>query len=346
MNSQSGGDITITDFRTKLNKINEEKLIEKLINNDRLYIFIAKIIFKIVTYAKQVGMKKEDIQKNLSIFIIKDTIVKVGYQRKNTYTLINIDSLESFISFNKENGITLIQLMGSFYKFCTDNQFVKLCIDNNKELQIKFMKTIYTYFKIPSFVSYDQFQANIINKSYGKWFYLWTLTYLTSNKQNLFHRHVNEDPDYVRIQDLSKRTTRRTPVTTFKRNQITRRSLKYSQFEKLKEKTIVRGNTFVFPKKNGIWINIMKKYKKQVIAGPSGSAVLTYQLLFDITKVISPTYTNKIMLLLAIITEYYQYYHSISEVLFTYSTEAKLPTYTLDMNDLEYLNALIDKIKI
>ena len=46
------------------------------------------------------------------------------------------------------------------------------------------------------------------------------------------------------------------------------------------------------------------------------------------------------MLLYCILADYYQLYHSISEVLQEYSVDAKFKKYNLSMNDLEYIKKL------
>jgi hypothetical protein len=85
----------------------------------------------------------------------------------------------------------------------------------------------------------------------------------------------------------------------------------------------------------------MDKYKRNVIAGPSGSAVSTYQLLFNILKICTGN-EDKVMLLLCLIGDYYPIHHSIEEILILYPDEAGLEPYDLSTEPLSYIKSLVD----
>ena len=82
-----------------------------------------------------------------------------------------------------------------------------------------------------------------------------------------------------------------------------------------------------------------------MIAGPSGSTVFIYQNVFDISKILPKNEDNEIMLLMAILADYTGFYHSTTEILQVYSEESKFtPKYTLDMDDVEYIRGLMQKV--
>lgn len=157
------------------------------------------------------------------------------------------------------------------------------------------------------------------------------------------HHNVMNDSDYIRKWKSDLEYTRQFDKSNYKLHKITRKNIKYNEFKGYSENMIVLGNTYMKPRLNGIWFNLMKKYKKEVIAGPSSSAILAHQLIFDISKVLPKTEKNKVMLLLCILADYSVYHHSISEVIQTYASEASLKPYTIDMDTIEYLKQYIHK---
>jgi hypothetical protein len=334
--------ITDTDFRPKATKDKEDEYISILLHTTELYDFACKILFLIIKHCKAIGLSKSSTLYTLSSYTTDKIIIKLGYTEEDATTIFSIISLKKFIEWNKERNITFLQLMSAFYKFQTNNEFVKKCIEYDTVLMKKFMNTVCMFFKLPLSISYSELKHQIIEKSYGQWFYLWVITFLQNSKINLMHHLADTDSDYVRKWEKSLDVGKKTNTSKYKVYTLTKQNVKYNQLEEYPEKTIVLGKTFMRPRLNGIWFNLMRKYKKEVIAGPSSSAILGYQILFDISKIIPKTEKNKVLVLFCMITDYSQYYHSMSEVLQTYVSEAELPPYTIDMNDLQYLKTLED----
>jgi len=331
---------TNTDFRSKDVKEKEDQYISMLLHNNELYNFACKILFLIINHCKVIGLSKIFVTNILSSSKLKGIILKMGYTLEDASTLYNIQSLKEFILWNKERNVAFLQIMSAFYKFQRDNEFVKKCIEHDKALMGKFMNTVCKYFKLPTSLTYSELTRQIIEKSYGQWFYLWVITFLQSSKINLMHRHADTDGDYIRIWASDVEFGNKSNTSKYKLHTVTRKNIKFNQLKEYPEKTLVLGKTYMRPRLNGVWFNLMKKYKKEVIAGPSSSAILGYQIIFDISKIIPKTEKNKVLLLLCMIADYSIYYHSMSEVLQTYVSEAELPSYTIDMNDVEYLKTI------
>ena len=337
-------DITMdTDFRSKCVKEEEDQYISMLLHNNELYKFACKILFLTINHCKVIGLSKIFVTNILSSSKLKGIILKLGYNLEDASTLYNIQSLKEFILWNKERKVQFLQIMSAFFDFRNNNEFVKKCIENDRILMSQFMNTVCTYFKLPTSITYSELKHQIIEKSYGQWFYLWVITYLQSSKINLMHRHSDTDGDYIKIRVADLNLKNMLNTSKYKFHTVTRKNIKFNQYNNYPKKTLISGKTYVAPRLNGIWINLMKKYKKEVIAGPSGSAILAYQIIFDISKILPKTEKNKVLLLLCIIADYSIYYHSVSEVLQTYVSEAELPSYTIDMNDLQYLKILNNK---
>lgn len=328
---------TKKDYREETDKNKEKAFICELLGNKRLYVFGCTILFLIIQHGKKIGFSYDDIASVIEAYNVGKIILKLGYSKKQANEIIGIANLGEFIAYNESNHISFMQLMGAFYRFQSNNIFVKLCIDNDIALQTDFMNAVRTYFKLPGTMEYDKYKVEIIDKSYGFWFYLWVVTFLMSEKKNFMHRSVVNDPDYIRLWDKSVEFSAKRNESKYKSAIIHKDDCKYAQLDNFEDKSLVIGNTFMVPRENGIWFNQMRYYKKEIIAGPSSSAVLTYQIIFDISKILEPTDENKIMLLLCILCHYSEYYHSFSEILQTYTVDASLIEYTLDMNDLDYI---------
>lgn len=329
-----------TDFRDKNVKTAENQYVANLLENKDVFDFACKILFLTIQHCKKVGLSKDFILGVIKSWIVGDILVKLGYTEQDANTVCNITTLKEFTSWNRENKITICQLMSAYYKFETSNLFLQKCIEYDNDLKMKFMETIRDYFKIPKSMDYSELKDTIIEKSNGYWFYLWVVTFLQSSKSNLLHRRSDSDDEYVRmwIKDIDYKQV--SDTSKFKLHKLTKNDVKYNQLQNYSEKTLVIGKTYQRPRLDGIWINIMKKYKKEVISGPSGSACMSFQNIFEVSKIMPKTNKNKILLLLCCVADMSIYYHSISEIIQTYVKESGLPDYSLDMDDVQYLEKL------
>ena len=273
-NSNAFNITTDTDFRSKDIKDKEVQYISMLLHDNELYNFACKILFLMINHSKVIGLQKSFITNILSSSKIKGIIVKMGYHKEDASTLYNIRSLKEFIRWNKERNVAVLQIMSAFYKFQRDNEFVKKCIEYDKVLMGNFMNTVCTYFKLPTSITYSELTHQIIEKSYGQWFYLWVITFLQSSKINLMHRRSDVDGDYVRIWASDVEFDNKSNTSKYALQTVTRKNIKFNQLKGYPEKTLVLGKTYMRPRLNGVWFNLMKKYKMEVIAGPSSSAIL------------------------------------------------------------------------
>jgi hypothetical protein len=199
------------------------------------------------------------------------------------------------------------------------------------------MNAMNRYFSVPKSMNYRTV-CSIIDSSPGEWFYGWTLTYIIHDKKNLFHRNLNDDPDYIRVKNKEFN------YNLVDVNNLT--SCKKNNLNNFNEQYMVLADTYKTPVKHSFWYKLMKMYRKQIISGPSGSSAICYQLFFDISGILKPTKRNKIMFLLCLLADYYEYFHGISEVLQEYSVSAKLKKYDLSNNDLMYVGELMKGAKL
>lgn len=108
---------------------------------------------------------------------------------------------------------------------------------------------------------------------------------------------------------------------------------------------MVNGDEWYEVVPNGLFENIMKKYKRTCKAGPSGSTLMLMNMVFGLFgNFIKPTPVNQKMLLLCIISDFVPVYHSLTEVLMIYSREyqnnpydSTFNVYTIDENPVKWL---------
>lgn len=345
------------DFRKKNIKINEDIFINEIRESDIIYKFANKLLFNVLKIA-QIYISNDDIINNISImyfnqnnnkkysripgpaFKIKnDAIIKNGYKCNiiDCKKIIKMKNYKELLEYNKENDIKLLQITGAIYKFQIEDNIISGCIKEDKKLHDIIIETFCKYFNIKN-MSFKDLEK-LINKSHSNWFIPWLYLFASSNTQNLMHRNLNENAEYIRkwVRVLQNKTD----VETVDINNKKMVDNIINQYEDDKVNKLILGKTFMKPKVNGIWWNIMKENEKYIIAGPSSSSVLCFEFYFNITKILKPSKKNKIKLLMLILADYYPIHHSITEILIQYTVDSNLPLYSLDMNDISYIKKLI-----
>ena len=353
------------DYRPPEVKKNEQDLMCKLLKSEKLYDFVSNMYFSLIQKTLSLiptwSGAKPWLIKNMNTHYHENTdtkvkdesiILKPGYLcekgKNDCEAILNIPNKEEFLEYNKSNKISYLQLMGALYKFPTDPQYIKAVIDSDPLLQAQFMTAIQLFFRVPISMSYSEY-SKIINESYTHWFYPWVYTFLFNRKPNLIHQMKSADDD-IYLRKVIKKTTSTNDYKLITKpiNDINCKADNFSNYNNKKKLNFVSGNTYVTPRDNGVWYNTLRHYKKEMIAGPSGSSVFIYQNVFDISKILDKNEKNEIMLLMAILADYTGLYHSTTEILQVYCEESEhIDTkYTLDMDDVEYIHKLMQKVDL
>ena len=350
------------DYRTPEVKENEQKLMCVLLKSEKLYAFVSDMYFLLIQKTLSLSGSwpgaRGWLKKIMDTFYHEDTdtkqkdktiILKPGYLcevgKNDCEAILNIQNKEEFLAYNKSNKISFLQIMGALYKFPTDPQYIKAVIDNDIILQEQFMIAIRLFFRVPDSMTYLEY-SKIINESYTHWFYPWVYTFLFNRKPNFIHQMKSADDSVYLRKVIEKSTsTREYKLFTKPINAVKCKADNFTNYDNQNDLKLVAGNTYVTPRDNGVWYNTLRAYKKEMIAGPSGSTVFIYQNVFDISKILEKNGNNEIMLLMAILADYTGFYHSTTEILQVYSEESQnIPKYTLDMNDVDYIRDLMKKV--
>lgn len=317
-----------------------------LFSHDLIYIFAAKTLFKLITQAKKLKIKnifeyitKEFVDKK---YTKKKVLSKNGFecdQDKICKKLILENNFIDFLKILKTNNIKITQITGAIYKFSWEPIMFASMIKQDKKLKNQ-IKIIYSQLFGVNVKSYGEIE-NIAKKSHGNWFIPWLFTYGQERRSNIVRASLNYDKVYVRealgySRDLKKDDFK---FINIKDNVDLKNEFNCNY--------IIDGSSYFKIVKNGVFENIMKKYKKETISGFSGSCVMIYQCIFNLYKIFNKSMKNKLLVLLMIIVDFYPFYHSISEILVTYTREANFnPVYTLDMDEIIYIKNMCKKYNI
>lgn len=315
-----------------------DKYAHSMRNNVLIYNFAAKVLYKIINLSITLKMDiniKEYINYNKSDSEDRIILNKSGIP--NLEGLLEAKTLEEFVDVLKTNGITFLQIMGSIYRFTYDNQFISMIVKNDPSLSEIILEKFKHYFAAPPSFTYTDLEE-LVKQSSGFWFIPWLITYTTTNNHNMVRHNLNSDADYVR-------EWLKNPVPKYYdacSDEFLVKDVKECTNSDGKRVDILMGSSYYKLPENGVYLNLMAKYKRNVIAGPSGSTVLTYQLLFNILKICTGN-EDKVMLLLCLIGDYYPIHHSFEEILIVYPDEAGLEAYDLSTEPLSYIKNLVDK---
>ncbi len=352
------GDTTY-DGRPNSVKEAEDALICKLRSSPILYKLANKILFHYIQLAKAGGItrremiyfigqqtvnpvrsKRNTTRRRVSLSLRKytfkvkgDAIVKNGYNcnKYNCEAIIDCSSEAELLEFNIKHNISLLQITSAFYIFQRNPKVINYCVRTKPYLQSRVLNAFKKLFHVPDSFTFSDLDK-LASKSYGSWFYPWIIAFGYSNVYNLYHRNLYNDPDYVR-----KRMGEIKKASNLVLNE--KSGCLADQYNS-NITSVVKGTTYYRPTINGVWWNLNKKYKKLLIAGPSGSSILFYDMIFNITGILKNTFKNKRDSLALLLADYYPIHHSISEILQVYTEDAKLPKYSLEMNDIDYLRRI------
>ncbi len=350
------------DYRTAKTRKKENTFSCNLKNNPYLYKFACRLLFNVIKLAKKVGYSDDELLEFIQMkrfnpvkgaktrkiysrlpppdfMLKKNVILKNGYTCKNydCKELLNQPTWHKLYEWNKKYDIQLLQITSAMYKFQMENRIITYCIQHNPALKERIIKTFRKYFHVPESFGFNDLE-NLVKKSEGFWFYPWLLFFMDSPIKNLMHRNLNEDKDYIRLWKRKLETPKNIYTTTLKKSSCLKK-----QFN-TRLTNVITGNTYMNPIYNGIWWNVMREYKKQILAGPSSSSVIFYEFMFNITNLLPKNRETKIKALALVLADYYPIHHSISEVLQLYTEDAHMPPYSLKMDDVEYCKSLFKTV--
>ena len=287
--------------------MDESELSCKCLNNSDIIEFSIDVTYKIIKYYLN--------NKNIIITELKEllkpeydnknNIIKPGFNDvDNVIKLINNNNFEMF----KNNYKNIHQNMGSIYTLTRNPKYIYMILKDkqNKEFLEIFSKLF--CLKDTSYEDLDDYFSDNLSNMYVI--------------LDIFGYALGDDSLYRSNMANSIYIRERC-----KRDMIESVNKSCHIFD-LEKTNIKKGNSYYCINNNNLYSQILNKYKKEYLAGPSGSVVLFYNFLFKIFNY-DNNERNKALFLGWCISDYVPYFHSLTEVLMSFSKDINKKYYLI-----------------
>jgi len=321
----------ISDLEDVFDKIDEEEKLACFVQSDKNVMrFAFKIMYNTIKKAINLRLDENVIIKAISEDTLDDNnpdiIKKPGFPINEAHMIIDLirekDEDDVFAELLEMKKLKFHHIMGSFYYFTTNTDFIFGILEESAETRKILMDTIKKMFCLPNDVTWDIIKHLLINDN--KRLYLDAFAYASNCSQSLYRRHLLNYP-YIRKKVYELKTTQPSQCHTHMVNK--------------ENSKIALGNSWYVVQEDSFFAEILKIYGRKYIAGPSGSAVLIYIMVFTLLN-FEKTEINKILLLSCIIGDYIPYYHSLTEILMTYTFEID-KNYNISIDPVTFVKTLI-----
>lgn len=325
---------TYSELDEKFNKIKDEEILSCFVHSDEyVYRFAFKIMYNTIKKAKQIGMDKDYIISTISEKAYGTNLLKPGFtieKAKEIYDLVKIEYdtesdenklLEELEKVSEKKYFH--QFMGSFYNFTINPTFILGVIERDSDLEETVMNRIKKLFCLPEEVTWKKIKI-LLSENPNNRLYLDVLVYGSKCPESLYRRNMFNSP-YIRQNSSAMHITEPTKChESMRNNHIT---------------NIITSNTFYSVDNDMFFAKLLKSFDRKYMAGPSSSAVLAYIFVFTFLK-LDESEENKILLLSCIIGDYIPYFHSLTEILMTYTFEID-KKYDLSIDPVDFTKELI-----
>ena len=313
--------------------------------NEKVCNFAFKIFYKALKHADESDFTKKELINNLLESTMKDNpnlIDKPGFNKTeadNIYTIIiqekhNEDEACSIL-FGNNIQSKIHQIMGTVFSLARDKKYLIYTIEKNNTLRNNFMRGFRKLFRLPNTdYSFPKILEILKSVNPNNSFILLDLIGHQNCPISLFRRQMSQAP-YLR--------SRRIPNVIKSKPASSYRDCHINVANNDIDKEIVLATSY-YDTGNTIFSKLFEKYKRNIVAGPSGTAPIFYIVIFHSLD-IKTTLENKILLLCCIVADFVPFFHSLPEILVTYMYE--LPDlsfkYDLSMEPVEYTKKITKK---
>jgi len=283
------------------------------------------------------GFSCKEISKHIEEKYVDDEkadLKKPGLSDIDSERIVELVSKNKKREYEKElnSPKNFYRIMGSFYSFTErfdeiNKKFIVCCIEKNEKLKELILKRIVKLFCLPSSFTWNNLKEEIKDNSDDMNIFYGALVDMTNCPKSNVRKNLSR-PSYIRnISNETYKINIRSPLIKCHKNISTK-----------KEINIITADTY-YNIKDTFFSKILKKYKKTGIAGPSGSTVITIDLVFKIFG-LKNDLKNRMLLLGCLIADYVPFYHTITEILISFSNEFNL-NYTLDKDPVDFTMEII-----
>jgi hypothetical protein len=322
------------DLENRFESIKDEEEFACFVHSDdNVLRFAFKIMYNTIKKAQEIGLTKEVIIEAISEHTLEDNMIK-----KPGFTIDEANFIYKEVLSKDEDTVftnintkytkysKLHQIMGSFYPFTINPDFILGVIEGNENLKIYTMERIKIIFCLPNnYTDWDNIKSLLINDN--KWLYLDIFAFGSNCPESLYRRGMLNLP-YIRKKVSDIKGIKSVEPTQCHINAINTKGSK-----------IIKSNSWYVVEEDMFFAKILKSFNRNYIAGPSGSAILAYIFVFTLLD-FDTSQLNKMMLLSCIIGDYIPYYHSLTEILMTYTFEIDAQ-YDLSIDPVFFAKKLI-----
>lgn len=331
----------MNDIIIKQKQIDEIKFSCILKDNTKIQRFLIKILIKLVKKLLDFGESPKSIINSMVEKYNDDTnyLLKPGLSRSVSKQVVNYVKEKKYSKIynllegsNKYHGV-----MGATYEFMSKfrpgfQDFVLYCIDSNKNLRKIVESRIKKLLCLPDSITWKKIKELVGDSKPNMDIYLSMIVDVVNCPESNFRRNLAKAP-YIRSSAGDNIYTQNPKLENNCHKDITRNS----------KALVVTANTW-YNIDGTFFQNIMNYYNRPSISGPSGSIILQNDLAFKLLN-IKETRKNQLLILCCSIADYIPYYHTLTEILISYSHELNLK-YTLDKDPVEFTTKLLKKYKI
>jgi hypothetical protein len=308
----------------KKEDLSEEKLSEYMSGNRAVIAFTQNIAFKIIQKALEVGMSIEAIADLLEIKYMppdiegfpNHSLMKPGYTKVNAMNIVRSIQRQLLIpdETRKLMGDGINQIMGALWNVTYSMEFALLCVQNNNVLANKliwFFKAVFnadfSLKQIVDIISKDKYNIDILFDCFAS---------ANQTHYSSVQRKQLGNSKYVRRR-----------VDNFKPEFVKRASAGNGHdslfYDSTGSDAIMKGSSKydIVPDSN--YAQVMNMYNRKYLAGPSGSTVASFITCFELVGMTKSS-SNIALFLGCSIANYIPAYHTLTEVLMSFTDEVDL----------------------
>ena len=286
----------------------------EIMNNiPSIKVFVQEMFKKAIAVAKESTLTNEELKTHLEPAYNKGDVNKVKKAGLPDEEIEKVMSVQGYVPEN------IHQMLGGLYLMKLDGKFIRHCIGNNEGLRVwlmgEFNRLFHCNLSWDLVEEWDDIPRIMLN----------ILLYASGDATLFEARMVNDlrgkgDKVFVNASECHSSLVS-------------------------DSQQIEHGGPWVV-KESSVFTQVMQHYRKPYLSGPSGSVINLHVFVFKFLG-IEETEHNKKLLLLTAVAHYVPYFHTLEEILLSYSHKVASPprkSYTLEEDAILYIRSVMDEL--
>lgn len=333
-----------------MDDMDEKELSCYLKSKKNVNYFASTILYYLIKNAIGFGETSSNIV-NIMIEVYENTneLVKPGLSKSMSKKVVQLVKNGDRKSYDKlmAGEKNFHRIMGAMYGFLDGRvnkkiyDFVLYLVERNKKIKSLVMRRLKKAFCLPNDVDWEDIKRFVGENVKNKKIYYDMLIHVTNCPESIMRRNLSR-VEYIREgnkdEDRKDKHTNNMLI-----NPKSDKTNCHRDITRNRDAFLVTSK-YHYKLDNTFFQNLMNDYNYPSIGGPSGSVIILYDFVFSLLGV-KPSKENKLLLLAIAIADYVPYYHSLVEILLSYSIELDLG-YTIDKNPVDFVVHLLQKYRI